>query len=266
MDGLKEGLEHANGLKPLDRKILGNFFWSFHHSQGNPTLQLLISIHIARQYDRDGIGSVDALEARMKPQIERLRVPEEHMKEQIDESTGEKLVLDDKAALENNAGFRSQWGRLMMVFNRVYQDKPNPRDMSWFGGYEGNIYDANELPQDKFVYQVASHIMDEDLKFQKKERKNRKEESDPHSSHLQMYMLADKPIQSPEFKKLYGDVRTLMNKYEIIPTEGSKISNGDEIQLGEAEVTSLRDKFQTLSQSWEQNHPGHQFIPKQNAA
>lgn len=266
MDGIKEGLEYQNGLKPIERKVLSNFFWSFHHSQGNPALQTLISIHMARQYDREEIGDVKAFEERMKPQIKRLRVPGEHMKEQVDEETGEKFILDDKAAQENEAGFQSQWGRLMMTFNRVYYDKPDPRDMLWFGGYEGNVYKANNLSSDVFVYQIASHMIDEDLNYQKKPRQNRKEESDSHSSHLQMYLFGGNSTQSPEFDRLYDDIRRLINKYGIIQTEGSSSSNEDEAQLEEAEVASFRDKFQKLNQSWEQNHPGSQFIPQQNAA
>ncbi len=267
MDGIKEGLEHQNGLKPVERKVLSNFFWSFHHSQGNPTLQTLISIHMARQYPKEEIGDVKAFEEHMKPQIERLRVPAQHMKEQVDERTGEKYVLDDKNAQENEAGFQSQWGRLMMVFNRVYYDKPNPRDMLWFGGYEGNVYNANRLSSDEFVSQIATHMMDEDLSFQTKERQNRKDESDPHSSHLQMYLLAGKPAQSPEFDRLYADVRGLLGRYGVLPSaEGVPPPGEDEPQLGEAEVTTLRDKYQKLTQAWEQNHPGLQFTPEQSAA
>jgi|SRR3989338_3059227 len=260
MDGAREVLEQQNELKPIERKVLSNFFWSFHHSQGNPILQTLISIHMARQYGKDEIGDVAAFETRMKPQVERLHVPAQHMKEQVDEKTGERYVLDDKRAQENEAGFQSQWGRLMMVFNRVYYDKPDPRDMWWFGGYEGNVYKANNLPSDEFLYQTASHMMDEDMKFQGKERENRRDDSDPHSSHLQIYLFGGRPTQSSEFDRIYGDIRGLFSRYGVLQVEDSQPTSQEEPELGDAEVTQLRDKFRKLTQTWEQNHPGSHFI------
>lgn len=98
--------EAQNGLKPVEIKVLNNFFWSFHHSQGNPALQTLIFIYLARQYNKNDIGDINSFETRIRPRVEKLKVPSEHLKENIDETTGKVRVLDEKEAQENEAGFQ----------------------------------------------------------------------------------------------------------------------------------------------------------------
>lgn len=139
MNEAKEKGEQKDSLKSIDRSVLNNFYWSFHHSQGNPTLQSLLSIYLARQFNKDEIGDLKTFEARLSPQIKKLHIPLEHIREDVDKDTGEVYVLDDKRAQEHDAGFQSQWHRLLMVFKRVYYDLPNPREMLWMGGFEGNI-------------------------------------------------------------------------------------------------------------------------------
>lgn len=223
-------------------------------------LQMFLSIHVARQYDKEELGPLHSLESRLEQQIEKMKLPNEHLKEQIDKETGEKTVLDDKYAQKSEVGFQSQWSRLMMVLKRVHYDRPNPKDMNWLGGSEGNVYRANNLPPDDFLYEIASHIINADLKYQDKKRPNRKGESDAHSSHLQMYALDKTPTQSSEYDRLYGDIRGLLEKLGIITTENLPTSEENKAQLSGKKTASLQSKFQELAKKWESNHPGRQFI------
>lgn len=263
MDKIGEKVGQQDNLRPIDKKVLGNFFWSFHHSQGNPILQTLSSIYIARQYDKDDIGPTEDFEERLKPQIEKFKIPREHKREQYDEKTGKLVtVLDDKAAQENDFGFRAQWDRLRMVFNRVFYDTPNPSDDFFsLASTPGEIYKASILSPDNFLFEIVSHIVDKDLEYQQKVRPNREGESDPHSSHLQMYALDRIPTQSTEYNRLYGDLRGLLDKLGIINTEDVHTSEESKPELSDEKALSLKSKVQELAKKWEINHPGKQFIP-----
>ncbi len=257
MDAPTESLEQQNGLKPIERKVLNNFFWSFHHSQGNPVQQTLTSIHLARQYDKDEIGPINAFKERLLAHIERIKVPHNHIREGIDEQTGQKKVYSDKEFQENESGFQSQWYRLMTIFDRVFYDLQDPRDMNWFGGFDGNVYEANKLPEKVLLYQVASHMIDADLTYQEKERPNRDTDSDPHSSHLQMYAFNNVPAQSPEYAKLYKDIKKALAQQGVIADASIA-----EDKISEADGVSLKGKFNKLVHEWEKNHQGKKIIPE----
>ena len=255
MDEFAEKTEYQNGLRPIDNRVLNNYFWSFHHSQGSPLIQTLISIHTARQYDKDEIGALDVFESRLLPIIERMRPPSEHLREQVDEQTGEIKVFTDKEFQENESGFQSQWGRLRMVFDRVFYDNPKPWHMNWMGGFEGDIYKTNELPTNILLYEILSRMVNSDLNYQEKLRPSRKGKSDPHSSHIQMYIFGNVPTQSPEYDQLYKDIRKMLVQQGVITD-----ADIAEDKIPEPEGLSLKSRFEKLVQAWEKNHPGKKFI------
>lgn len=260
MDGLQEVTEGKNGLSPVDRDALNNFFWSFHHAQGNPTLQTLVTIYTARKYDKDKIGSPEALEQRVLPHISKLHVPKEHMSEEYDEEDGMVNVLDDKAAQDNDAGFQVQWGRLKLILDRVFYGKPDRADINWMGGYDGDVYKANALSSDEFMFKIVSHVIDEDLNFQVRDRQGRKEGSDTHSSHLQMYISEEATAQSPEYAALYQDINTFLQRLsdgEITPDTRRLTDN---FKITSREIASLKERFAMLKSKWEANHPGKTFL------
>ena len=102
-------------------------------------------------------------------------------------------------------------------------------------------------------------MIDSDLDFQNKEREARNEGSDPHASHVKMYAIDRNPAQSPEYDKLYQDLRKLLGKLGIVKAEEDK-EQKDKPNLTEEEKTILKGKFQLLQEGWEKNHPGMKFI------
>lgn len=123
------------------------------------------------------------------------------------------------------------------------------------------IYKANELSKDKLLYEIAFGILDKDLYYQGNERKNRKEYSDPHASHIQLYIFGGKRLQSPEYANLYNDLYEFLNTYGVLQEQNNFLSHKD--SLDDKEINTLRETFSYVTKAWELNHIGQKFNEKE---
>jgi hypothetical protein len=255
MDKIRER-ERREGLNPIERSLLGNFFWSFHHSQGENDLQIKLFIHSAGQYKKQEVGDIKKLEERMLPHLEKFSVPEEHTKTVLDSRTGESYLVNDRDSDLFLHQLRAPLVNLMTVFYRIYYNLSNPDDMDW----NQYVSSTSILTHDELLHNIVANMLDQDLEYQQKPRPNRKDGSDPHASHLQMYLFAGNTLQTLELEKLYEDIGMFLAQHEVISTEEIALPNTNEGNVvKEDKYQPLRDRFQSLLFAWQLSHPGRQF-------
>lgn len=269
-----ESLESQGNLSPLEASFFKNFFWSFHHSQGDPTLQTSIMVYLARQYRPEDLGLVEELNGKLEPLVERLNIPQGHSDKFFNTRSGKyDLALDKKAALESQGGFRMSWKRYIKTFDEVFHGSPNPHDKFSHGNQDNVGSHKSQLTDRHLLAQVLWGIVLRDSNYQVMERPNRINGDDPHESFLRSYVFEDKNTQSPEYAKLYQELHSLLKRLgfsEIVdgdPSLHKLLERGTKLGLNNADIirgiSDLGSNLRTLIQRWEQVHPQQKFLPQE---
>lgn len=255
-------------LRPIERRVFTNFYWSYHHSQQYPPLQSSLQFYISRRYSVTEIGDMKRLTTALKPHLEQLRVPIEHVQELKDDKTKTYVPLDRQAAYKADGGFEIEWEHLIMIFNRVFYDRPARNAMRQyhsFRSYEEEMYYKSLLSPNQLLASIITHMSMKDIEYQEGERPNRGEDADNHESFLRSYTFAGKPIQSPDFAALYSDIRTILTDLGLVDVKslsGTDVFNrGKKLGLSNDEISQLVVNLGTLVDKWQKNHQDDSFFP-----
>src|SRR5579872_1486127 len=106
MSQVIEGLH----LEPTSTDKMKDFFYSFFHSQGDPSLQLLIQIYLARQYIKQNTSDTSSLLSGQDDSIKKLVLPAGHASKSL---SGEDLTQE--FARDSVAGFIWSWEKFKTI-------------------------------------------------------------------------------------------------------------------------------------------------------
>lgn len=257
-------------LTPFEKNILDNFYWSFHHSQGNPSLQNQLIIYITRTYTRESIGNIEVLKAKLIPFIEKMAPPRQHKKTVFVQESLTSEALTAKTAFHASEGFSELWQRQLLMLQKIKD--PNFKPQSSFIASTGlkDFISRMNTEENQLLVDILNSILKRDKKYQLEDRPGRDPGYDPHESFLRKYVVEQKPLQTEQYTRLYGDLDSLINALQIpginykemfpLPQNVNNIIQ--EMGLTDDLIHTISINFQALRRLWERNHPGDQFWPK----
>ncbi len=234
-------------LSPIERRAFSNYYWSFHHSQGNPDqLQWQIGVFIARQYQPAEIGTLSEFNDRMLPHVKKASIPTAHTRVYPDPV---KQILAPLGKDRQREEFGEQWHYHRLIIQRTFGGTVNISDCALprVPFHETEVFfqflqEKSGLDENELLREILNTIVKKDRNYQETPRPNRKEGQDPHESFLREYAFGGNRTQTPELQKLYHRLREIIDR-------------------GDAPV-----EFELLVHEWEDKHPGEKFIPETTAA
>ena len=236
----KTAESHA-GLTPLEANLLDNFYWSFHHSQGDPPTQRFINQYLALHYQSVDRSLFEELRHSLFHKIVKMKFPRQHTKI-IDFGEGGTFLSPERVRNE----FESSWTTYIDMLE-------NPTTQNGAG----------------LLVRITNNIIRRDIRFQAAEREMRLEGADPHESFVLTYAYKQTPTNSPEFDRMYQDVRQLLDGIGLTSlAEGVKFTNTElirrreELGLNGEDIEDLVRNIKFLLQGWKGNHKGQSFVPQ----
>jgi len=235
-------------LRPVDDRLIADFFWSFHHSQGYVYLQGKIMEFVAGQYDnpvdRAAIGSIEDLDKRLKARVDALGLPTEH---------SDREILR-RVAQSHKQGFWRMWTGYLVQLNNVLNDgQGRERDL------------ANQSPiavppekKELLLAAILDGVIKMDYQYVDIGRPD-KTKSDLYDSHLQKYVFANARVQTPTYVTMYQQLGDYMRRHSI--ADGSFVMNAPTTP-DQSIVFGRRKMFHEMKVKWESRHPNQDFIPK----
>lgn len=263
--------QDLQNLRPIERKILHDFYLSFRVSQGSPDIQNKTLLIAARSYPTFEIEDVPKLNERLLPLVSKLDVPQrEHEKKVYDAKRPNLVVnLDFEQAQANPYGFRAQWEFYLALLQRVTYNESKPY-LNRFESTNSRVaYELSQKTDTELTAETLSDICTTDIKYQSKDRPERMEGSDSNESFLRTYMVEKRRTGSDAFDVMYKDMWSLLKKLGVdfvkngeYPSDKLGLLHEKALTLGLD--TQLAEKvvndFASLTKMWEEKHPGQKFF------
>lgn len=235
--------EEQVGLRPIDKKLLGNLYWSFHYSQSSEIIQELTLYYTARFYSEDDIEQMKNCYQWLGSSLKKLKIPKEH-------KDSEKLNIYPFDV------FQMHMYEYIRIINFEKGGDLDDRE----GIFTERLKSLPQEPSNKLLFYIVENILEEDSSFVKKGREGRIKR-DPHASQLREHMYMGEKAKTPEFEQMFEDIRNFFHDQGI---DRDEVTAEDPISEGER--VELRDSLEKLSSAWEERHPGEKFFPEETAA
>lgn len=185
-------IENRPKLSEFERNVLENFYWSFRHSQGNPSLHETIFTYLTSYLNPHGTLDLELLDKRVFPHVQTLRIPQAHDRQvPVDEDGKYDTKEEHRVAQSIDTGFPDMWNKFM---KELLKQSSQPSS-----------------PDVKLMTALLDYMLRQDDKYYSNRRPSLDKSSSTKVSFVQKYIYEQEPAQTPELTQMYNDLRNFIH-------------------------------------------------------